>query len=1126
MEDSKKKPHRKASSGRKADKKKEDAVNPTKGRNPKAFAIQNIGKTERRVRRKHDIVEKRKHLPQVDRTPVEPPPIVVAIVGPPKVGKSTLLRCLVKNFTRQNLTEIHGPVTCVSGKNRRLTFIEVNNDISVMLDVAKVADLVLLLVDASFGFEMEVFEFLNVCQVHGFPRVMGVLTHLDSFKNAKTLRRTKKMMKQRFWTEVYQGAKLFYLSGMVHGNEYQKTEIHNLARFISVIKFRPLQWRQQHPYVLCDRMEDVTPEEDVRVNAKCDRKVCLYGYLRGTTMRPESKVTLPGVGDFAIQQIALLPDPCPLPQKDDGKNGKKSKKTLVEKDKVVYAPMSGLGGIVYDKDAVYIDLGGSHSHKKHASNNDNDGLVASMIGSQVTLDEKLQESRVQVFSQSKPLKSFQVEQKIDTSSTGNVPRKRRKVIFQDETDEEKALNNKILRDMGQEDEEYEEYDEENFGVENENSGVENENSRVENENSGEENETSDEEDEDEDDEVEEAKEDAWKEDLAAKASEAFYQRQSGTNSLRKLVYGSTKLDYDPNEDEDDEIGGMFRVLNTSQSRKSTVASTLDGLDSSLFSGTTNIKDWTCQKVQAEIRDCFVTGKWKDSEDAEELLRLDDEEEEEDEFGDFEDLETGQVHKGGEKKNGEEKDDGPRIIVDEAEERKKRLAKKRQLKLKFDTDYDDEEDNEKSKFYNELKQEVEQQTQLNREEFAGMDDSVRIEYEGYRPGMYVRIELRQVGCELTQHFDPDYPLVIGGLGSGEDQVGYVQCRLKKHRWFPKVLKNRDQLILSVGWRRYQTLPIFSVQDDNMRHRMVKYTPQHLHCYGHFWGPITPQGTGFLAVQSLQNEGVRGFRIAATGVVLEQDKSAVVVKKLKLTGTPAKVFKKTAFIGGMFGTALEVAKFEGAAIRTVSGIRGQIKKALSTPEGAFRATFEDKILLSDIVFVKTWFTVDIPKYYAPVTNLLSEWKGMRSVGQIRREMNLPQRNVNEDNLYTPIHREPKVFNELRIPANLQKELPYNIKPKMFKAKQNEAAKRIGVVMDKQEKKVVEQMKMLRTVYQDKEEKMDREKNKRVEMLIKKKSAEMEKKFKRQKEARKQVARTLSKAEAKKNALTGKKRKRNDD
>lgn len=57
---------------------------------------------------------------------------------------------------------------------------ECNNDVNSMVDVAKVADLVLLLIDSSFGFEMETFEFLNVLQAHGFPKVMGTWLELQS----------------------------------------------------------------------------------------------------------------------------------------------------------------------------------------------------------------------------------------------------------------------------------------------------------------------------------------------------------------------------------------------------------------------------------------------------------------------------------------------------------------------------------------------------------------------------------------------------------------------------------------------------------------------------------------------------------------------------------------------------------------------------------------------------------------------------------------------------------------------------------------------------------------------------------------------------------------------------------
>lgn len=214
-----------------------------------------------------------------------------------------------------------------------------------------------------------------------------------------------------------------------------------------------------------------------------------------------------------------------------------------------------------------------------------------------------------------------------------------------------------------------------------------------------------------------------------------------------------------------------------------------------------------------------------------------------------------------------------------------------------------------------------------------------------------------------------------------------------------------------------------------------------------------------------------------MVLEADSSCSVVKKLKLTGVPHKIFKNTAFIRGMFNSALECAKFEGTAVRTVSGIRGQIKKALHSPEGCFRATFEDRVLRSDVVFMRTWTPVAVPRFYNPVTSLLLQqkdtWQGMRTVGQLRKDRAL-RPPVKDDSLYAPVSRQSRVFNPLKIPRTLEKQLPFKSRPKLLAQSMKRAAAKKAMIRETEEKRTVHLLQQLSTLYREKQRKR-REKQK---------------------------------------------------
>ena len=850
-----------------------------------------------------------------------------------------------------------------------------------MIDVSKVADIVLLMIDGNFGFEMETMEFLNILSSSGMPgNVFGILTHLDLFRKPSTLQQAKKRLKHRFWSELYQGAKLFYLSGVINGR-YPDREIHNLSRFISVMKNpRPLVWRNSHPYCLADRMLDLTPPTRIEEDPKCDRTIALYGYLRGTNLPAQgARVHIPGVGDLGVSLVEALPDPCPTPYMDQAiakASGKTGRRRLGEKQKVLFAPMSDVGGVLVDKDAVYIDVKTTDFDDDQTPKDYGESLVIGLQGKRKLLGAA--DNGVRLFSGG------------DAVQDGRKDQRHANIIERNDTDSDEGF---ASGDSVETEEQSIAFADSDSDIDSDSDGAA-----------------------------------RWKTDLSENAERLHAISHSRTQDLAKLFYDDH---FSPLE-----VLEKWQGVETEEVRH----------DDDFFQPT---KDDIQEDRQIPRYDyAELSQRWTDQSELDVLrskftsasLLPDDPDSEGD--GEFEDLEA----------------EDPDVEVEA--EREKNARRKEELKLRFEEeDQDkDEQDFDEDEWYDAQKAQIQKQLAINRTELDQLDVSSRLRVEGLRAGTYARIVLESVPHEFSSNFNPRNPVLIGGLSPTEDRYGFVQVRIKRHRWHKKILKTNDPLIFSLGWRRFQTLPVYSISDSRTRNRMLKYTPEHMHCFGTFYGPLVAPNTGFCCVQSLSTPG---FRVAATGVVLNVDESTEIVKKLKLTGHPYKIFRNTAFIKDMFSTSLEIAKFEGASIRTVSGIRGQIKKALSKPEGHYRATFEDKVLMSDIVFLRAWYPVRPQRFYNPVTNLLDDWQAMRLTGAVRHDEGI-HTPMQKNSTYRPIERATRHFNPLRVPRQLAADLPFKSQIAHMKPQNKETyMQKRAVVLGGEAKRARDLMQKLSTL-----------------------------------------------------------------
>jgi len=186
-----------------------------------------------------------------------------------------------------------------------VTYITTELDVMSVLDVTKVADIVLLLVDASSDELISDLgaTCLSAMKAQGCPDILCCIQGLDEF-SGKALFDRRKTIGRIFETEVFSSVKVLECS--VGNNDKmnelsRNSSVSNICRQICAISPKDIGWRSIRTYLLGQTYEMV---EDEDMNKETET-VRLGGYLRGRPLPLNSLVHIVGVGTGRIKSVVI-----------------------------------------------------------------------------------------------------------------------------------------------------------------------------------------------------------------------------------------------------------------------------------------------------------------------------------------------------------------------------------------------------------------------------------------------------------------------------------------------------------------------------------------------------------------------------------------------------------------------------------------------------------------------------------------------------------------------------------------------------------------------------------------------------------------------------------------------------
>jgi len=253
------------------------------------------------------------------------PPKIIGIVPLGAKADSKVVRSLLLEAASTAVpSERVGPVTAnfPAFKQRMTMFAVSGGDLEAVLDIAKVADILVLVVPAEGGADSTGEAFLSAVKAQGMPSVLFVLQGLAAVPEKRK-------------AEIKKQTKEF---AEFHSPEFDRVlpldspdEATQVLRFLTNLRVKHVLSREKRPYLLVDSLHfEPTGVQPGSTSGPFDEPAAVpvgvlrvSGYLRGGPLSANDLIHLPDFGDFQMSKIDGPPDPQPYSTRVAAKKGEK-----------------------------------------------------------------------------------------------------------------------------------------------------------------------------------------------------------------------------------------------------------------------------------------------------------------------------------------------------------------------------------------------------------------------------------------------------------------------------------------------------------------------------------------------------------------------------------------------------------------------------------------------------------------------------------------------------------------------------------------------------------------------------------------------------------------------------------